>query len=157
MDRLSALLATLSHLRPDARVWSGSPPVTRDELAAKAWPGSTTEVHDVDVADAAVWLSLLATHSLSHGEARDRAVQLLAQVEAGLSDLGQDARFLSVGTWEISRRGRHWEWLRAGSPWPKRQYAVHFSGAYLVGFGVVGAIMGFNRDAAFAFAVIEDD
>lgn len=84
-------------------------------------------------------------------------MQLVAQVEAGLSDLGQDARFLSVGTWEISRRGRHWEKLRAGSAWPKRAHRVHFSGPYFDGVGVVGAVMGFNRDAAFAFAVSEDD
>lgn len=155
---MSALLATLSHLRPDARVWSGTAPANTDELVAKVGPGSlTSEVHSVGGTDAAVWLSLLATQSLMHGSERETAVQLLAEVEAGLLDLGEDARFFSVGTWQISRRGRHWEGLRADSSWPRRRYSIHFSGPYVDELGVVGAIMGVSRDAAFVFAVTEED
>lgn len=158
MDRMSALLVTLSRLRPDAHVWSGTAPASTDELALKVGPRSlTSEVHNVGGADAAVWLSLLATQSLMHGSERDTAVQLLAEVEAGLLDLGEDARFFAVGTWQISRRGRYWEGLRANSPWPTRRYSVHFSGPYVDELGVVGAIMGVSRDAAFVFAVTEDD
>lgn len=154
------MLETLSRFRPEGSAWCGSAPASGNagELAEKIVSRPTSaDIGHVDRKDAVVWLSLLAAHSLNHAIGREAAEPLLAKVEAGFSDLGEDARFFSVGRWEISRRGKHWEPLRADHRWLESRYHVNFSGPYSTGDGVVGAIMGFDQVSAFLFAVAEDD
>lgn len=45
----------------------------------------------------------------------------------------------------------------ADAPWMDPRYRLHFSGPYVAGRGVLGAVMAFDQKAACLFAVIEDD
>ena len=164
MDRLRALIEDLSSSGLDYVAWYGSPLAGRgmeellDKLPSKPDPA---EVQSVSPAEAAAWLSLLATQSLNHGTGRDMAREeaglLCKKIELALNDLSPSAELLAIGVWQISRRLRHWERLRADSPWMDRRYSIHFSGPHIAGRGVLGAVMAFDEKAAFLFAVIEDD
>lgn len=160
MNRLTALLEALIQIQPHATSWCGAAPT---EAAHEAlferlpYKSAADEIHELNREDATVWLSLLAAHSLIHGGGRENVVALLKDVEFGFEDLAEDARFFSLGTWQVSRRGRHWDRLRAGEPWMGRKYMGHFSGPHVDGEGVGGAIVGYDRNLAFVFGVVEDD
>ncbi|MFE9084895.1 hypothetical protein ACQKKG_08180 [Brevundimonas sp. NPDC003935] len=161
---MRALVEELSSSGLDQVAWYGVPlpggeiEDLLDKLPSKPHPA---EVQTLSPPETAAWLSLLATQSLNHGTARgisrDEAGLLCRTIEVALNDLSPSAEFLAIGAWEISRRLKHWERLRADGPWMDRRYSLHFSGPYIEGRGVLGAIMGFDEKAAFLFAVIEDD
>ncbi|WP_420479138.1 hypothetical protein [Brevundimonas sp. FT23028] len=160
MNRLNALLETLSRIRPNATIWCGAAPADAGHEALferLSYRPSGREVRELSREDATAWLSLLAAHSLNHGIGRAEAIALLNDVEFGFEELSEGARFFSVGIWQVSRRGRKWDPLRAGEPWKGRTHMVDFSGPYVDGEGVGGAILGLDHKLAFVFGVVEDD
>lgn len=149
------------------RVWVGTKPLENDSLIAAIISnvgldasGREADFHAVSIEDAPIWLTLFATQSLLHGEC-PIPNGLLEEVTEALASLGPDAQFFSKGTWQQTRRFKHYELVRLGSGWDRSRHRLIFQGNEepLPPIDVLedGGIIGFGKTVAFAFWVEEDD
>ena len=149
VPQMQMLEATLKKFgkRKNARVWVGSRPNVRDGQLSKAIArqvGLPTTNEEVVVgealvrlnrAEAAHVLAVAATTSLAHGRASPRS-SWVADAKHALSDLAEDATFISNGRWE-------------GAPsvsWTPLTNATFECG-----------VIGFDSEHAFIFWVEEED
>lgn len=167
MNEIRPFLAQLAAEPPKHEVlfWSGptpegaaSSPILMSALIDRLKDFSKEPLIALNREDAEIWLALLATHSLLHG-GNSPTAQEIAAVREGLSVLGNDAMFFASGQWRVTRRGRHYETLRAVEGWDRRRHSFHFSGAGPLTSGLCagGGIIGFDPATAFVFWVEEDD
>ena len=146
MSRLEPLLERLAE-RPIggyARAWAGALPRDGKSIIASVASavglnalGREGDFQSVRPEDAAVWLTLFATQPLLHG-GRSIPPTLIDDVSESLEELGPDARYFSKGSWQYTRRFKHYE---------------------LVKYDVIedGGIIGVGLESAFIYWVEEDD
>ncbi|MPS69702.1 MULTISPECIES: hypothetical protein [Novosphingobium] len=169
IPRLKAALERLAERSMGGlcRVWVGTKPLENDSLIAAIISnvgldasGREADFHAVSIEDAPIWLTLFATQSLLHGEC-PIPNGLLEEVTEALASLGPDAQFFSKGTWQQTRRFKHYELVRLGSGWDRSRHRLIFQGNEepLPPIDVLedGGIIGFGKTVAFAFWVEEDD
>lgn len=122
--------------------------------------GREADFRAVPATDAPIWLSLFATQSLLHGGC-PIPEGLLQEVTESLAALGPDAQFFSKGTWQQTRRMKHYELVRFDSDWCRSRHSLIYQGTEepLPPIDVLedGGIIGFGKTVAFAFWVEEDD
>ena len=149
------------------RSWVGTKPLGNGSLIAAIMSnvgldasGREADFHAVSIADAPIWLTLFATQSLLHGEC-PIPKELLEEVTESLAALGPNAQFFSKGTWQQTRRMKHYEFVRSDSGWDRSRHHLIFQSNEEplppIDVLVDGGIVGFGKTVAFAFWAEEDD
>lgn len=167
-SRLTSMLQRLA-MRPIGglgRSWVGAKPTGDSVISMIASNvgldarGREQDFHPLSTSDAPIWLMLFATHSLLHVD-RQIPAGIQDEIAGSLRALGSDAKFFSKGSWQQTRRFKHYEPVSFESGWEQRRHHLLFQGnsAPLPPIDVLedGGLIGFDDATAFVFWVEEDD